>query len=129
MAIAAGTQYVSLITRGYNKNMSIEKCMELYPKWIVITAVVLYIIHRLLPYDYREKFPHDNPPPKFLGTFSLGELIQYIIQVLVFPIIIFIAIALKLSGNSGNIPYIVFVVLLIIWWFVPKALARIIDGW
>ena len=100
MAIAAGTQYVSLITRGYNKNMSIEKCIELYPKWIVITAVVLYIIHRLLPYDYREKFPHDNPPPKFLGTFSLGELIQYIIQVLVFPIIIFIAIALKLSGLS-----------------------------
>ena len=109
--------------------MSIEKCMELYPELIVITAVVLYIMHRLLPYDYRVKFPYDNQPPKFLGTFSLGELLQYIIQVLVFPIIIFIAIALKLSGNSENIPYVVFVVLLVIWWFVPKALARIIDGW
>ena len=64
--------------------MSIEKCMELYPELLVITAVVLYIMHRLLPYDYREKFPYDNPPPKFLGTFSLGELLQYIIQVLVF---------------------------------------------
>ena len=109
--------------------MFIEKCIEFYPKWVIISAVVLYIIHRLLPYDYREKFPHYDPPPKFLRTFSLGELVQYIIQVLIFPIIAFIAIALKLSGGSGNMPYIVFVILLVIWWFIPKALARKIDGW
>ena len=106
--------------------MSIEKCMELYPELIVITAVVLYIMHRLFPYDYREKFPYDNPPPKFLGTFSLGELLQYIIQVLTFPIILFAVIPLNFLGKAK---YIVVMILLCIWWGGPRMLARKIDGW
>ena len=109
--------------------MIIKELMKFYPEGVAITAIVLFVMHLIHPYTYIGKFPYDDPPPKFLGPFSLGELLQYIIQVLVFPIIIFIAIALKLSGNSENIPYVVFVVLLVIWWFVPKALARIIDGW
>ena len=100
--------------------------MELFPELIVITAVVLYIMHRLFPYDYREKFPYDNPPPKFLGTFSLGELLQYIIQVLTFPIILFAVIPLNFLGKAK---YIVVMILLCIWWGGPRMLARKIDGW
>ena len=53
------------------------KYIKFYPECVIITAVVLYIKHLLYPYDFREKFPYDDPPPKFFGSFSLGELVQY----------------------------------------------------
>lgn len=53
----------------------------------------------LHPYTYIEKFPYDDPPPKFLGPFSLGKLIQYIIQVVTFPIILFAVIPLNFLGK------------------------------
>ena len=52
------------------------KYIQFYPECVIITAVVLYIKHLLYPYDFREKFPYDDPPPKFFGSFSLGELVQ-----------------------------------------------------
>ena len=108
----------------------LRKCIELYPKWVLITAVPLYIIHIIKPYSHHDKFPYDDPPPKFLGTFSLGQLIQYIIQVLSFPMILFIAAALKLfSKFSENIQFLIFLFLGIIWCAIPKWLARQIDGW
>ena len=72
-----------------------------YPECVIITAVVLYIKHLLYPYDFREKFPYDDPPPKFFGSFSLGELVQYIIQVLTLPIIGFAMIPLQFREGSG----------------------------
>ncbi len=106
--------------------MFMEKCLELYPKWAAITAVALLIKHLLLPYHYREKFPYDDPPPKFLGPFSLGELVQYIIQVLSFPLIAFFVVFLELPDNSDGV---IFCILLFVWWVAPKALAQKIDGW
>lgn len=100
--------------------------IEFYPKWVVMTAIPLYILHRFYPYDFREKFPYEDPPPKFLGSFSLGELVQFIIQVLSFPAILLIAADPRLSENAGDI---IAVILLIIWGILPRILARKIDGW
>lgn len=108
----------------------IKKFIELYPERVLITAIPLYIIHIIKPYSHLDKFPYDDPPPKFLGTFSLGQLIQYIIQILSFPVILFIAAAMQLFLKlSENIQTLIFLILGIIWWAIPKWLARQIDGW
>ena len=70
--------------------MIIKELMKIYPERI---AIVLFVMHLIHPYTYIEKFPYDDPPPKFLGPFLLGELMQYIIQVLTFPIILFAVIS------------------------------------
>lgn len=108
----------------------IQKCIELYPEWVLITAIPLYIIHIIKPYSHHDKFPYDDPPPRFLGTFSLGQLVQYIIQILSFPVILFIEAALNLFLKlSENMQTLIFLILGIIWWAIPKWLARQIDGW
>ena len=81
-----------------------------YPECVIITAVVLYIKHLLYPYDFREKFPYDDPPPKFFGSFSLGELVQYIIQVLTLPIIGFAMIPLQFLGKVADVILIILLV-------------------
>lgn len=106
--------------------MSIKELMKIYPEWVAITAIILFIMHLIHPYTYIEKFPYDDPPPKFLGPFSLGKLIQYIIQVVTFPIILFAVIPLNFLGK---VRYIVVMILLCIWWGVPRMLARKIDDW
>ncbi len=50
------------------------KYIMFYPECVIITAVVLYIKHLLYPYDFREKFPYDDPPPKFFGSFLIGGI-------------------------------------------------------
>ena len=47
--------------------------MKIYPEWGAITAIVLLVMHSIHPHTYIEKFPYDDPPPKFLGPFSLVE--------------------------------------------------------
>ena len=108
----------------------IKKCIELYPEWVLITAVSLYIIHIIKPYGPHDDFPYDDPPPKFLGTFSSGQLIQYIIQVLTLPIMLFIVAALNLfSKLPETVQTLIFLILGIIWVAIPKWLSRQIDGW
>lgn len=112
----------------------IKKCMEIYTEWVCITAAALFIIHLLMPHDPREDFPFDDPPPKFFCTFSLGELVQYIIQVLTFPLIMFAVGYFTLPEYSSlslpeNLVYVIGFIILGIWWFVPSDLARKIDGW
>lgn len=108
----------------------LKKCLELYPTWAGIAAVVLLIIHFAMPYHPREKFPVDDPPPKLIATFSLGQLIQFVIQVLTFPLILFasafVVINFKLPSEVGAV---VFFALAILWWFLPRNLARKIDRW
>ena len=104
----------------------IQKCIELYPEWVLITAIPLYIIHIIKPYSHHDKFPYDDPPPRFLGTFSLGQLVQYIIQILSFPMILFIVTALKFPENVQTL---IFFILGIIWMAIPRWLSRKIDGW
>ena len=106
--------------------MIIKELMKIYPEGVAITAIVLFVMHLIHPYTYIEKFPYDDSPPKFLGSFSLGELMQYIIQVLTFPIILFAVIPLNFLGK---VRYIVVMILLCIWWGVPRMLARKIDDW
>lgn len=100
--------------------------MGLYPELMLATAIALFIKHMLYPYHYREKFPYDNPPDKFIGSFSVGELVQYIIQVISFPAILIPAVLLELSENSKAY---LFMILAVAWWVVPRKLCRIIDGW
>lgn len=102
------------------------KYIKFYPECVIITAVVLYTKHLLYPYDFREKFPYDDPPPKFFGSFSLGELVQYIIQVLTLPIIGFAMIPLQFLGKVADV---ILIILLVMWWFIPTGLARKIDDW
>lgn len=111
---------------GTDADMIIKELMKIYPEGVAITAIVLFVMHLIHPYIYIEKFPYDDPLPKFLGPFSLGELMQYIIQVLTFPIILFAVIPLK---SLGKVRYIVIMILLCIWWGGPRMLARKIDGW
>lgn len=110
--------------------MFFKKCLELYPTWAGIAALALLIIHFIMPYHPREKYPRDDPPPKFFASFSLGELIQYVIQVLTFPIVLFasafVVVELGFSNEAGAVA---FFILAIIWWFIPRNLARKIDGW
>ena len=102
------------------------KYIKFYPECVIITAVVLYIKHLLYPYDFREKFPYDDPPPKFFGSFSLGELVQYISQILTLPIIGFAMIPLQFLGKVVDV---ILIILLVMWWFIPTGLARKIDDW
>lgn len=106
--------------------MIIKELMKIYPEGVAITAIVWFVMHLIHPYTYIEKFPYDDPPTKFLGPFSLGELIQYIIQVLTFPITLFAVIPLNFLGKAR---YIVVMILLCIWWGGPRMLTRKIDGW
>ena len=107
-----------------------QKCIEEYPQWAGITAAALLIVHWFMPYHPREHFPIDDPPPKFFGSFSLGELIQFVIQVLTFPIAGFIAAYLTVCLDvPEDVGVYAFFALLILWWFIPKKLARRIDGW
>ncbi len=110
--------------------MTFQQCLELYPKWALITAAVLFFIHLVMPYHPREKYPRDNPPPRFFATFSLGELAQYIIQVLTFPLILFAAAFIDLNFEiPDELDAIILLVLIVVWWFIPRNLARRIDRW
>lgn len=102
------------------------KYIQFYPECVIITAVVLYIKHLLYPYDFREKFPYDDPPPKFFGSFSLGELVQYIIQVLTLPIIGFAMIPLQFLGKVADV---ILIILLVSGGLYQQDLLRKIDGW
>ena len=95
-------------------------------EWVIITAIPLYIKHLIYPYDFRKKFPYDDPPPKFFGSFSLGELIQFIIQIFTLPLIGFSAVPLQFLGRAADV---ILMILVILWGFIPSALARKIDGW
>ncbi len=108
----------------------LQECIEEYPGWVGIAAAALLIKHLLMPYHPREHFPVDDPPPKFFGPFSLGELIQFVIQVLTFPITGFIAAFLNIFlGVPEDVGVYAFFALLVLWWFFPKNLAKRIDGW
>ena len=100
--------------------------MGLYPELMLAAAIALFVRHMLYPYHYREKFPYDNPPDKFIGPFSMGELVQYIIQVISFPAILVLAVILEISKDSTTF---LFMILAVAWWVVPRKLCRIIDGW
>lgn len=108
----------------------LQQCIEEYPGWAGITAAALLIKHWLMPYHPREHFPIDDPPPKIFGSFSLGELIQFVIQVLTFPIAGFIAAYLSVCLDvPDDVGVYAFFALIVLWWFLPKKLARKIDGW
>ena len=94
------------VEMGGNNEIEIYKVLP--GNVLIITAVVLYIKHLLYPYDFREKFPYDDPPPKFFGSFSLGELVQYIIQILTLPIIGFAMIPLQFLGKVVDVILIIY---------------------
>lgn len=100
--------------------------INFYMKCVIITAIPLYIKHLIHPHHFREKFPYDDPPPKFLGSFSLGEFVQYIIQIVTLPIIGFATIPLQSWGKAADA---ILMILLGMWCFIPTRLARKIDGW
>ena len=102
------------------------KYINSYMEWVIITAVPLYILHLFYPYSYREGFPYDDPPPKFLGSFSLGQLVQFIIQIFTLPLILFAALPLQFLGKAAEV---VLMILVLIWGFGPRVLSRKIDGW
>lgn len=106
--------------------MLIKQLIEIYQALAIMTAVVLFIRHLIYPYSYHEGFPYDDPPPKFLGPFSVGELVQYVIQVLTFPLAMLAMIPLQFLGKAA---ITVLFILLYIWWAGPRTLARKIDGW
>ena len=109
--------------------MTFQECLELYPTFAGMAAVVLLIIHLIKPYGPWEKAPRENPPPKFFASFSLGQLIEYIIKVLTFPIVLFAGFAVITYSGSYNAGGVVTFLLLIPWWLLPRRLARKIDGW
>ena len=110
--------------------MTFQDYLKIYPKWALMTAAVLFLIHLIMPYHPREKYPRDDPPPRFFATFSLGELVQYIIQVLTFPIALFVGAFIDSSFDLPRwIDDVVLFILLALWWFIPRDLARRIDGW
>lgn len=110
--------------------MTFTECLELYPTWAGIAAVVLFIIHLVMPYHPRERYPRDDPPPRFFASFSLGELIQYVIQVLTFPLILFASAFIEMSFDlSSEVGAVILFILCVLWWFLPRNLARKIDGW
>ena len=108
----------------------LEKSMKMYPAWMCIAAVVLLIMHFVMPYHPRERYPRDDPPQRFFASFSLGELIQYVIQVLTFPLILFSSAFIDLRfGLPSEVGAVILFVLAVLWWFLPRNLARRIDGW
>lgn len=110
--------------------MTIQDWLKMYPKWALIAAAVLFFIHLVMPYHPREKYPRDDPPPRFFTTFSLGELVQYVIQVLTFPLVLFAGAFVELRFDlTEGIDAVVLLILFVLWWFVPRDLARKIDGW
>lgn len=104
----------------------IETYMESYPELMLAAAIALFVKQILCPYHHRENFPYDNPPDKLIGPFSLGELVQYIIQVISFPAIPLPILYFELQENLNTF---LFMVLALVWWMAPRKLCRIIDGW
>ncbi len=104
----------------------VEKCVEFYPELMLATAIALFVKHMLYPYHFRERFPYDDPPDKFIGSFSVGELVQYIIQVISFLAILMLVVFLELPEETA---VTVFVILACIWWILPRKLCKRIDGW
>lgn len=94
-----------------------------------MAAVVLFIIHLIKPYGPWEKAPRENPPPKFFATFSLGQLIEYIIKVLTFPIVLFAGFFVITYFDSHEAGGVVTFILLIPWAILPRKLSKKIDGW
>ena len=123
----AGIQCASPVMKEYTWSDFIKTCMEVYPEWVLPTAIALYVLHRFMPYSFRGKFP-DDPPPKFIGSFSLGQLVQYIIQVLSFPIVLAVAAWISLSV-PGKVGEVISIILVGIWGIVPRVLSKEIDGW
>lgn len=103
-----------------------EKISTVYSEWVFATAIALFIIHLLMPYSPLEKFPHDSPPPKLLGPFSMGQLVQYIIQTLTLPLILIGMVFLKLPDT---VSCVIGFILTGIWWVFPRYLSRKIDKW
>lgn len=101
------------------------KYIQFYPECVIITAVVLYIKHLLYPYDFREKFPYDDPPPKFLVLSHWGISTIYNPSINV----TYYRICYDSFAILGKVADVILIILLVMWWFIPTGLARKIDGW
>ena len=110
-------------TFGYD---SFDEFLSEYYRLALIAAIVLYFTHRARPYPIPKMLRKDfEPPEKIIGSFSLGQLLRFVIQTLTFPFLIFMFVRLKQYGSP--LSYLFFIALLI-WVFLPILIENRIDN-
>lgn len=100
--------------------------------WTILagTMGVLYLQHLIMPYDYRFRPSPDQMPDRFAGTFSQGQLVQFLLQSVGMPLIYELELVMvDRLELPRQICVAVGVVLILLWGLGPRRLARRIDGW
>ena len=112
-----------------DQSESLLFCLKMYAAAIVIFAIVFYVIHVFLPYDSRHVPKDFIPPEKWLGSFSKGQFVQYILAVFLFPVP-FVLIALLTFWNvQTDISITLSMLLLLAVMFLSIRIERKIDKW
>ena len=100
--------------------------------WIILagTMGVLLIQHLIMPYDFRYRPSPDQMPERFAGTFSQGQLVQFLLQSIGMPLIYELEVVMvDWLELPRPVCVAVGVALILLWGVVPRKLARRMDGW
>ena len=110
--------------------LTLKEIMSQYWYWFFITMVPLYFMHLVMPYSYRYRPKPEDWPERVFGTFSRGQLVQYVIQVTTMPLIILLAMVLhEIAGLSAEVSGLLASPLVFLWGLGSMELSRKIDGW
>lgn len=104
-------------------------CLKMYLAAIIIFAIVFYVIHVFHPYDCRHVPKDFIPPEKWLGSFSKGQFVQYIMAVFLFPFPFALTALLTFWNISSDISITISAVLLLAIMFLSIRIERKIDRW
>lgn len=123
--------YIWVSTGG---DLNLDALQGTFIQTLVISAIVFYVVHCLLPYMPLEKhfFPHleYDPPPHVILNFSVGQFVQYLLLTLGLPTLLcglypYPEAWADSEFAKATVTAVVAVAVL----FVPYILKRVIDRW
>lgn len=100
--------------------------------WIILagTMGVLFLQHLIMPYDFRYRPSPDQMPERFTGSFSQGQLVQFLLQSIGMPLIYELEVVMvDRLELPQQVCVAVGVALVVLWGVGPRKLARRMDGW
>lgn len=102
-------------------------CLKIYIGSVIIFAIIGYIMHLVSPYG--KYIPHDFVPPDiYIGSFSLGQLVSYLISTFACPLVIVLAVILAYLDLPETPASVLCLVLMLAVMLASKKVEKMIDG-
>jgi hypothetical protein len=103
-------------------------CFEIYIASVIAFAIIGYIMHRVSPYG--KYVPHDFvPPDRYIGSFSRGQLVSYLIRTFACPLVVALAVILAYLDLPETPASVLCLVLILAVEFASTKVEKMIDDY